>query len=943
MPKAAVLQSSFSSGVVSPLYFGQADNPRYKKGLQSGLNALPLLQGPIVRRPGTKFCAQSKLSTPPILIPFQFSETQAYMLEFGNQYVRFYANNGQLVTVGSSYKVVGNPTYGPQYLDQFARPIGLFYASRATLSLQQGEFNFITTASIANGTILEIQTPYLQADLADIRYAQNADTLYLFHPKYVPYKLQRQTQTAWKLSECTFQDGPYFPLQTYQNIGDSTNVVVDQFTLAGGNYVNIVPATISGAVTDPGGSGQIQITTSAAHGYQTGQSIFISGIVGTTEANNWDSVTLPAAPVVSWQIIVTSTTTFLLVASTFTNAYVSGGNSRIALFATSALAQKLTGVLIPDAGRIMGFVVGTVRFYGYLASFENAAKALINFPLGGLNGVVLNTVATTWQLGVYSPGFGFPRCGTFHQDRLVLGGAGGAPQEVDGSEVGNYENFAPSDPATLNVTDKNAFSFQLNSTDLNSIQWMSSTAQGLLAATYVSEWVMTPSSTSDALTPTNFNAQQTSFFGSSSINPVKIGNGTLYVQRAGRKIREMSFFFAAGTFRSIDLTELSEQIAIPSVTVLAVTKETHPIIWAVRSDGALISMIYNRDDLSLIAGWMPHHLGGRSDASGTIPAALSIASIPAPDLTFDQLWIVVKRYINGSTVNCIEYMTKIFDDSVSQDDAFQLDCGGTFYSPYTITNITAAVPAVVNISVPVPFSNGDHITINDVVGVSKTLTDSNGNQTTTSVVNGNQFIIQGISGNTFQLFDFEGNPISTLPVDPSDGGIVSPYVSGGQAAKLVTTISGIAWLENETISALLDGGICGNLVVSNSGSVTLPFPAAKVQLGYGFKSQIQLLRPDAGSPDGTSIGKTRRTTRLAAQLYRTGDLSLGTSFNNLIPVQFSQADVDQADKAMPLFSGMIREGLESAYDFDSQPCIEMNSALPGCIQSLTSFMEEFDV
>src|SRR4051812_29507448 len=98
MPKASILQSSFSSGEVSPLYYGQADNPRYKKGLKTAQNILPLLQGPIVRRPGTKFCAQSKLTTtPPVMIPFQFSETQAYTLEFGDQYIRFFANNAQMV------------------------------------------------------------------------------------------------------------------------------------------------------------------------------------------------------------------------------------------------------------------------------------------------------------------------------------------------------------------------------------------------------------------------------------------------------------------------------------------------------------------------------------------------------------------------------------------------------------------------------------------------------------------------------------------------------------------------------------------------------------------------------------------------------------------------------------------------------------------------------
>ena len=74
-----------------------------------------------------------------------------------------------------------------------------------------------------------------------------------------------------------------------------------------------------------------------------------------------------------------------------------------------------------------------------------------------------------------------------------------------------------------------------------------------------------------------------------------------------------------------------------------------------------------------------------------------------------------------------------------------------------------------------------------------------------------------------------------------------------------------------------------------------------------------------------------------------GDLAIGTTFDNLIPINFGQADYQFADAAQPLFSGMVREGLESAYDFESQLCWEQSSGLPGTIQSITTFMEEQDL
>lgn len=940
MPKASVLQASFTSGEVSPLYYGQADNPRYKKGLQTGQNILPILQGPIVRRPGTKFCAQAKVTgTAPILVPFQFSETQAYMLEFGDQYIRFYANNGQMVTSGASFMI------------QVSTDAGVYlgfkgFASRANTQLQAGERFLLSSAAIGSGSILEIGSPYLAADLSGIKWAQNADTLYIVHPKYPVYKLQRQAQTFWKLIPVAFQDGPYLPLNSYQTYGDSANISLNILSVVpnSGWAIRTVGVGIAGAIADPGGSGQIQITTTAVHGFLTGQNIFISGVTGTTESNNWDSVFNPGpVPKSFWPIQVTSTTTFLLQGSTFVNAYAGGGTAYPALFSADVVAVR-AGSPMPDAGRTLAFIDAGVRYWGYIVPIiENAAVVTISSPTA----VAVGVNPTAWQLGVYSIGYGFPTSACFHQNRLCFAGPGVAPQEVDGSTVGQYENFAPSDPLTLQVSDSNAFSFQLNSADANVIQWLASTAQGLLAGTYVAEWVLTPSSAGEALTAKNFNAQMSSFYGSAPTRPVQLGNGTLYIQRAFRKIREMSFFFQAGTFRSIEMTELSEHITVPRILGLAVTKETQPLIWGVRSDGSLVSMIYNRDDLSLIAGWTRHPLGGQSDSAGTIPIVSSIASIPSPDISFDQLWLVVQRYINGATVYYVEYMTKIFDDDFLQEDAFQVDCGGTFFNPVPIGSISTASPAQVVVSAPsasfAGYANGDRIRFFGVVGLNRSTTDANGNVTITNLVNEQQFVVSGvvnlvafgITTSTFNLHDFSGNNVSSIPF--------GAYVSGGFTAKMVTTISGLTWLHGETLSVLADGGIHPPVVVSNAGQVTLQFAAAKVQLGYGFKSQAKLLRADAGSPDGSSIGKTRRTTRIAVQMHRTGDLAVGTTFDNLIPVELGQADVDDADQPMPLFSGMIREGLESAYDFESQPCMQMSSALPGCIQSVTSFMEEFDV
>lgn len=935
MPKAASLQSNFNAGELSPLMYGRTDSPRYKQGLETCLNYIPTLQGPLQRKPGTKFCAAAKTNNQaPVLIPFQFSATQAYMLEFGQQYIRFYANNGQIVTTSTTYQVLGLKNSAYQ-----------FFASRLNTNLgpfEQSE----NSNSVSPGSILQVQTPYNYTDLPQLRYVQNADTLYLMHPNYPVYKLQRFAQQLWDLTQVYFSDGPYLDLNSYSTVGDNVDVTLTVTTAnASAATLQTGPAlAVASAVTDPVGSGQILIGTSTAHGYTNGQLVWITGITGTVEALNFDTgITSQPA---SWAILVKSATTFLLVGSTFVNAYISGGSVYPALWSADineiiATAPVFDPAITDNFQRNIALEIGGQRYFGVLSAaptpnsvFINASTARMYYTGVGNSTITGTPTATSWQLGVWSYGLGFPACGTFHQDRLFFTGSANSPQEVDGSVTGSYESFAASDPTTLNVTDDNAIQFTLNSTTINTLRWLSSSAQGLLAGSYSAEWAMTPSANSEALTPTNFNAQQTSYFGSANAEIVQSGNSALYIQRAQRKVREMNFFFQVGTFRSTDLTELSEHITLPSITKIVYAKETQPLVWGLRSDGILVSMIYDRTDVSVEAGWTRHQLGGQSDSGGTPPIVLSIGVIPSPDLSFDQLWLVVQRYINGAQVYCIEYMTKIYDDSILQEDAFQLDCGGTFDNPITISAITNASPAVVT-ATGHGFSNGTQVKITNVSGLNKKTTDTNGLVTISNLVDEQTFVVAGQTTNTFQLHDFSGNAV--------DSTSYGAYISGGQVRKLVSTISNLTWLENETVGVLADGSWHPDCVVSNSGVVTLKYPAAKVQIGYRYNSQGKLLRVEAGAADGTSIGKTRRTHRAGFLLHNCGDLSLGTDFNNLIPVEFTQGDVQKADNATALFSGLVRDGLESAYDFQSQICFQQSSPLPGSILAITSFMEEFDV
>src|SRR5438128_2069623 len=105
-----IKQTKFSNGEISPSLYGETSHPKYVSSLRTCLNWLPIPQGALVKRPGTKFIAPVKdASYAPRLIAYTFSDDQSFVLEFGNLYVRFYQTgkyigvDGNLHTYGDAY------------------------------------------------------------------------------------------------------------------------------------------------------------------------------------------------------------------------------------------------------------------------------------------------------------------------------------------------------------------------------------------------------------------------------------------------------------------------------------------------------------------------------------------------------------------------------------------------------------------------------------------------------------------------------------------------------------------------------------------------------------------------------------------------------------------------------------------------------------------------
>lgn len=307
-----------------------------------------------------------------------------------------------------------------------------------------------------------------------------------------------------------------------------------------------------------------------------------------------------------------------------------------------------------DVGRLVRKKNGGGWGWGIITEFISATQVTWQ-----IKSPVTASASKEWRFGVWSGTTGYPTCVTFFQDRLYLAGAKLYPQRLDGSVTGDYANFSPSKPANGTVEDTNAVAFTLNANNVNVIRWMIDDDKGLVVGSVGGEWLVSPSSLGEALTPSNIQARRSTTRGSANVQPVQAADAILFVQRAGRKVRELAYVFEADGFRSPDMTLLAEHITESGISGLSYQQEPDSVVWAVRRDGALLGMTYEREQE--VVAWHRHVVGGTSNQEGTHPARIeSIAVIPSPDGNRDEVWAVVQRWVDGQIRCSVEYMEAPF-------------------------------------------------------------------------------------------------------------------------------------------------------------------------------------------------------------------------------------------------------------------------------------------
>ena len=517
MARVSVQLTNFTAGELSPRLDGRNDLSKYPSGCKTLENFIVYPHGSAARRSGTQFISEVKTSANKTrLVPFEFSTTQTYILEFGNQYIRIYKDKGQV---------------------------------------QSG------------GNAVEIVTPYLTAELFDIKFAQSADVMYIVHPNHAARKLSRTSHINWTLTQIDFTKGP---------------------------------------MQDP------NTTTTTLNPGQTA--------VGTGVS---------------------------LVASATTG--INGG----------------AGFASTDVGRFV-FLHGG---YAKITGFTNTTNVTIEI----LTTLSASTATENWRLGAFSDTTGHPSTVTFFEQRLVFAGTTEQPQTVFFSKSGDYENMDANIGGT--IADSDAIIYTIASNQVNAIRFMTAT-RTLIIGTAGGEFSVSGGGSDVAITPTNILIKKQSNHGAANLDALAVGNVTLFMQRARRKMRELAYNFDVDGYIAPDMTILAEHITEGGITQMAYQQEPNQIIWLVRGDGELVGFTYQREQQ--VTAWHRHIFGGAFGSGKAV--CESVAVIPTDDTEY-EVYVIIKRTINGTTKRYIEVLNT-FDFTNTDNTTFnfldsQLDYNGS--------------------------------------------------------------------------------------------------------------------------------------------------------------------------------------------------------------------------------------------------------------------------
>jgi hypothetical protein len=844
MPKAYPYINTFNAGEVSELIFNREDISKYKSACRTLENSVPLVEGGTKKMPGTYYAAGGATPNPCRVVPFQFSTTQ-----------------------GAILWIINNAFYGGTAIAVF-------------VPATPGSWTLVNVATITG-------LPYLQNELFELDCStQSADVLWIFHPNHPPACVEQLSPTNWVYT--LSPPGGQYNEPPYRGTSDIIGV---GFSGIGTSIADITQAN------------PCAVSLAEAIGVTEGERIYINGCSGMVELNEGEFFIASSG---GYTDVINLTpadggavVTGAISGTTLTVTLIHGG--------AISVGMLLAGTGVTSGTTVTAFLGGVGGLGTYTVSpTQSVGSTLITTPLvdstkwltytGG--GFIVPVVALFNTTGNY------PACGTFYQQRLWLAGTDDNPTTLWGSVQGDYPDFICD-----STQDDYAVQFTLVSTLLDQILNLIGSPNALIVGTAGGIWaISSPGGTS--ISQVSVNAAKQSTLGVARLQPQLVGDSAIFVSRSAKTVTFLTYNFVSNQWDNTDLTRLNRQITIGTdaassgIIQTAFQSEPYPIFWAVRADGQLLGLVFNKQDQ--VYAWFRVNMlseGGKVE---------SVAVITGQNQE-DMVVISVQRTINGAVGRYLEYfMPQELFGQLS--NAFFVHCGLQLNLGPAV-----AITAISNTNPPTvtapgqTFVNGTFVQIANVLG----MVEINQDKTEAYTVINTDYV-----AGTFQL---QGMDTTAFGV----------YTSGGTALPVTNVVTGMYYLLGQTVIAVGDGAKILPPTIVTSDSLTFPYYCNQITVGLPYSTTIQPVNPVLSSAGNTTRGMKQKLNRATLSLYQSMGGQFGTDLNHMYPIVYGPGTMGQ-QPAMSTFE--ITRDLDADWDDESTFYIVQDEPFPFTLRGLVMRM-----
>ena len=943
----ATFQTSFATGEISPALWGRIDLPAIRQGGSTIRNAFINYRGGATSRAGLAYigtCRQSGSSSPPRDINFQFSNTQGYALEFGDNYMRIKSNGGYVLEANKTITGItqANPAVVTSVAHGYSTGDWVYIANVTGMTNFNGMAWIVTridantftltdmfgsvvdstsySAYISGGIaarIYTLSTPYAAVDLPYLKFTQSADVMTLTcvntstNTEYQQYNLKRLGATNWTLTAITFASIILPPTGVAATAQSSTTV--DTY------YGYVVTAVDGNTGQESIASTPVSVQNNNISIYKGSNTVTWNAVAGASSYNIYKCTPSLTSNIAVGVLYGYAGTSF---GGSFTDSNITQDFTKVPPVQKNPFARgaiNYVGITVSGSGysqATVGYNITTSTGSGFVGQPVVVGGAVVGFVIqnSGSGYAATDTInitggsSATASLTIGPQTGTYPGAAAYYQQRRIYAGSLQAPDTYWMSQAGAFDNFDSSIP----VTDADAITGTPWAQQVNGVQFMTPMPNGLVVFTGKGAWQVNGGGSGAALTPSTQTATPQGSSGCSSIvQPLPINYNILYVQSKGSTVRELEYNYFTQIYIGKDQTLRSNHLFYNhTIEQWAYAEEPYKVIWCVRDDGILLSFTYLKDQE--VWAWARHDTNGQ---------VVGITTVTEPPV--DAVYVIVKRYVKGRWLYYSERMdNRLWENS---EQCFCVDAGvSTTPGSYLPATLTASQSGV---------GTGVIFTASAGVWAVTDITD-------TIRMGGGIAVVTGYLSPTQVVATITSPITAVVPNDPNN--MPLPAAAGAWASySAVNSISGLNHLEGLTVSILADGGTVTPQIVTN-GMITLSNTASLVTVGLPFTVQLQTNYLDPQGLPVTAQGKRKSIFRVIARMNGSRGGMIGANqpdasiqennanipWTGLTGIKYRTAN-NYMGTPIPLFSGDIEPvTVQDSWENGGQVAIQTTDPLP---------------